>query len=66
MGGEIVDFISVMVYTKLFKKGIHPWYDPRFGVDKYGLLVGYEADDKKAIQNIVKQYEPDEEHEQTQ
>mgnify|MGYP003935436743 CR=1 FL=1 len=60
--GGIANFISVMVYTKLFKRGIHPWYDPRFGVDKYGLLVGYEPEEEKAILDIVKHYEPEEEH----
>ncbi len=60
--GGIANFISVMVYTKLFKKGIHPWYDSRFGVNKYGLLVGYEPGEEKAILDIVKHYEPEEEH----
>ena len=62
----LANFISVMYYTGLYKRKLHPWYHPSFGVDKYGLLVGYEPGEEKDIQNIIKPFEPEEEHDQQQ
>lgn len=64
--GALANFISVMYYTRLYKQKIHPWYRPSFGVDKYGLLVGYEPGEEKEINSIVQTFEPEEEHDQPQ
>jgi molybdopterin-containing oxidoreductase family membrane subunit len=62
--GALTNFISVMYYSKLYKSKVHSWYDPRFGVDKYGLLISYEEKDKAKIQELIKPFEPEEEHDQ--
>jgi molybdopterin-containing oxidoreductase family membrane subunit len=62
--GALANFISVMYYTGLYKQKIHPWYHPSFAVNKYGLLVGYEPGDEEEIDNLIKPFEPDEEHDQ--
>jgi molybdopterin-containing oxidoreductase family membrane subunit len=42
LGASIVNLAAVLYYTKLYKRTINPYYDERFSVDRFGLLVTYD------------------------
>jgi hypothetical protein len=60
--GAVFNFISSLYFTKLFKREIDPYYDRRFSVDKYGVLISFEENRRTLLEEIVNKYNPIEEH----
>jgi molybdopterin-containing oxidoreductase family membrane subunit len=58
----IANLASSIYYTKLYKRKIHKYYDERFSIDKFGLLVTYNSFEEELVQKIVEPFNPEEEH----
>jgi len=58
------NFISALIYTRLYKGKIHPNYDPRFSMDQFGLLLTYDAGQEEYLDDILKNLKPEENHDE--
>ncbi len=62
LGATIANLIAVLYYTRLYKRKIHTFYDLRFSVDKFGILVIYDRYYEEDIANVINKFNPDEVH----
>jgi Ni/Fe-hydrogenase subunit HybB-like protein len=58
----LTNFTAVMIYTKLYKRKMHPYYDPGFSSDKFGILLKYNSFDEENLRKIMNKNRPDEEY----
>ncbi len=49
----IFNLIAVIYYARLRKRQTDPWYDSRFSMNKYGLLVAYSEEKDDEIQHLM-------------
>ncbi len=57
---SIFNLVSVLYYSRLHKKHTDPWYDKRFSLDKFGLLIRYAKPDNDKIDSLIETYHPEE------
>ncbi len=51
--GTLATLIGLLYHTRLYKKRIHPYYDPRFSKDKYGILIACESNKLNNLREVV-------------
>lgn len=56
----IFNLVAVLYYTRLYKKKIDPYYEARFSVDKFGILVSYDAYYEDDLATVINKFCPDE------
>jgi molybdopterin-containing oxidoreductase family membrane subunit len=60
LGASLANLAAVLIYTKLYKRKIKPYYDPRFSSDKFGMLITYDRYFEKDISDLSEKIHPDE------
>ncbi len=50
---SIFNLVAVFYYSRLRKKHTDPWYDERFSMNKFGLLVAYSEKNGEEIQHLA-------------
>jgi molybdopterin-containing oxidoreductase family membrane subunit len=60
LGAALANLVAVLWYTKLYKRKINPYYDPRFSTDKFGMLITYDRSFEKDISDLSEKINPDE------
>jgi molybdopterin-containing oxidoreductase family membrane subunit len=51
--GTIFTLLGMLIHTNLYKKRIHPYYDPRFSTDKFGILMSCEEKELDELREVV-------------
>jgi len=51
--GTLATLIGLLYHSRLYKKRIHPYYDPRFSKDKYGILIACESNELNDLREVV-------------
>ncbi len=62
----LFNFAGAIYHTQLYKRKIRPYYDSRFSVDKFGLLVVYRKGEDDFVNRIGKNIKAEEEYEYNQ
>lgn len=51
--GTLANLIGMLFHTKLYKKRIHPYYDPRFSQDRFGILISCDDNELDDLREVV-------------
>ncbi len=60
--GCLANLAGLVLFARLFRLEPHPFYDPRFSRDKFGLLVSCGADEYERLKELLAPAHPEELH----
>jgi molybdopterin-containing oxidoreductase family membrane subunit len=55
----LTNFIAVIIYSKIGKQKVHHLYNPRYGIDKYGMTLDYKNESEPLINSIITNINPE-------
>lgn len=56
----IFNLVAVLYYSRLHKKRTDPWYDSRFSLNKFGILIQYSEEESTEVDSLIEPFNPEE------
>jgi len=56
----IFNLVAVLYYSRLHKKHTDPWYDSRFSLNKFGILIQYAEEESAEVDSLIEPFNPEE------